>query len=293
MDCILLETDDGRTFNLLDGDWLPRVIGPDGVFDFGDRVRVQGLRSILRPAGIVVLCPEQHGDIYSPILTPCAPAGNGNGNGAAPCCGGTLRPGDRVRLLVNNPPDLSGIPAAGLPAGTLGTVLCCNAANPQFRIYVSFDNFRGGTNMASFCATTPISHPANSAWWVNCADVVALAGGNGNGNGQTCPQDNLNIRFGNNGIRLFRDPTCPATPRTFTGCVNVTVSSNFRARLSLRITPLASVNGNWTGTITPSVVSAGQSNVLVCITADGVNLAGIPAGQSVQVAQVSILAVPE
>ena len=53
MDCVLLETDDGRTYNLLDGDWLPRVIGPDGEFDFGDRVRVQGLRSIMRPGGIV------------------------------------------------------------------------------------------------------------------------------------------------------------------------------------------------------------------------------------------------
>ena len=147
-----------------------------------------------------------------------------------------------MRLLVNNPPDLSGMPAMGLPAGTLGTVLCCNAENPQFRVYVSWDNFRGGTNQGSFCATTPLPYPSGSAWWVNCADIVALAGG-GNGNGQPCPQDNLIIGFGTNGIRLFRDPTCPATPRNFSGCANVTVSANFRARLSLRITPVAGVNG--------------------------------------------------
>jgi hypothetical protein len=56
---------------------------------------------------------------------------------------------------------------------------------------------------------------------------------------------------------------------------------------------MAGVNGTWQGTITPNVVSAGQNNVLVCVTAEGVNLAGIPAGQNVRVASLSILAVPE
>jgi hypothetical protein len=159
-------------------------------------------------------------------------------------------------------------------------------------VYVSFDNFRGGMNMGFLCDRTPIAHPEGSAWWVNCADIIPLAGG-GNGNGQPCPQDNLIIGFGNTGIRLFLDPQCPDTPRTFSGCANVTVTTNFRARLSLNITPLAGINGTWQGTITPNVVSAGQNNVVVCITAEGVNLAGIPAGQNVKVADVSILGVPE
>jgi hypothetical protein len=91
----------------------------------------------------------------------------------------------------------------------------------------------------------------------------------------------------------MRDPDCPTDGRIFSGCVNATVQTNFRARLSLRITPLASVGGTWTGTITPEVIPAGETTVTVCVTGTNLNLATIPPGQDVQVATVSILGVPE
>lgn len=283
--CFVLEGDDGRTYILVAGSWLPQFLGPDGEFELGDRVRVRGIVNIMRPADDFFACSEQDGDIFNPVLTPCTPSG-GNGD----CCAANYQPGDRVRLLVNNPPDMIGRPAPGLPAGTLGTVLCCNTDDEDFTVYVSWDNFTGGFNQDVLCDVPPINHPAGSTWWVDCDDIVRAAG---NGNGDPCPADNLTIGFGDNGIQLFRDPQCPTTPRNFFGCVNVTVTTNFRARLSLNITPVAGINGTWQGTITPEVVPAGQSSVQVCINAEGVNLSAIPAGQNVQVAQVSILAVPE
>jgi hypothetical protein len=287
--CFTLTTDDRQVFLLVAGSWLPRFLGPDAEFELGDRVRVQGLINLKRPAGAFFACREQNGDIFNPLITPCAPSGGG-GEG---CCDAGFQPGDRVRLLVNNPPDQAGRPAVGLPAGTLGTVLCCNSSDDDFTVYVSWDNFTGGFNMSFLCDTAPPSFPADSGWWVGCDDIVLLSGGgNGGGGGQPCPNDSMTIGFGSSGIRLFRDPDCPDTSRTFSGCVNVTVTTNFRAKLSLKITPKTGVNGTWQGTITPDVVPAGQSNVVVCVTADDLNLAAIPAGQNVQVAQVSILAVP-
>lgn len=290
--CYTLTADDGQIYLLVAGSWLPDFLGPDAEFELGDRVRVQGLINLMRPAGVFFACSEEDGDIFNPIITPCAPAGGGDG-----CCDAAYEPGDRVRLLVNNPPDLTGRPATGLPAGTLGTVICCNGDNEDFTVFVSWDNFTNGFNMGFLCDETPsIPYSALSGWWVGCDDIVLLSGGGnggGNGGGQACPDDLLTIGFGNNGIRLFRDPDCPTTSRTFSNCVTATVTANFRARLSLNITPKAGIGGTWQGTVTPDIVPAGQSNVQVCITVNGLNLASIPAGQNVQVANVSILAVPE
>jgi len=288
--CFTLTTDDGQVYLLVAGSWLPDFLAPNGDFELGERVRVQGLIELERPSGAFFSCTAQNGDIFNPVITPCAPAGGGGG-----CCAAGYEPGDRVRLLVDNPPDLTGHSGTGLPAGTLGTVVCCNSNNADFTVFVSWDNFTGGFNMGFLCDTTPGTYPANSGWWVSCDDIVLLSGGGngGGGGGQPCPNDMLTIGFGTNGVRLFRDPSCPTTSRTFSNCVTATVTANFRAKLSLSITPMAGIGGTWQGTITPNIVPAGQSNVQVCVTADNLNLAAIPAGQNTQVATVSILAVPE
>lgn len=190
--CYTLETDEGLTYILVADSWLPDFLGQDADFNVGDRVRVQGLVNIRRPEGAFFACTERDGDIFNPVITPCAPA-SGNGNGGA----------------------------------------------------------------------TP------------------------------CPNDSMTIGFGTKGIRVFRDPDCSTETRTFSGCVNAAVQTNFRARLSLSITPLASVGGTWTGTIAPEIIPAGETTVTVCVTATDLNLAAIPAGQDTQVATVSILGVPE
>lgn len=286
--CYTLATDAGLTYILVAGSWLPDFLGEGAQFQLGDRVRVQGLINIRRPEGAFFSCTAEDGDIYNPVITPCTPAGGGAGTG---CCNAQYEPGDRVRLLVDNPMDMTGRAPTGLLAGTLGTVVCCNADEESFSVFVSFDDFTGGGDMSSLCRTTPTTtFPAGSGWWVSCDQIVFVSSG---GNTNPCPNDNMTIGFGTNGIEIFRDPDCSTETRTFSGCVNARVTSNFRARLSLRITPLATVGGTWMGTVTPEVIPAGESTVAVCVTATDLDLTAIPAGQNVQVATVSIMAVPE
>jgi len=295
--CFVLEGDDGRTYLLAAGSWLPKFLGPTANFDLGDRIRVQGLVSVQRPGGIFFACTEQDGDVYHPVITPCTPAGgnNGNGNGAG-CCPQNFRPGDRVRLLINNPPDLTGARISELLTGALGTVVCCDTGDENFKVFVSWDGLTTGNNMHFFCDAAPtITYPDSSGWWMRCADLALLAGGGddtGGGAGPLCPNDNLSVSFGSTGVRLIRDPRCPATPRDFSGCTTVTIQANFRARLTLRVTPQPGITGTWTGTITPDIVPAGQTSVQVCVNATDVGLSNIPVGQATMVATVAVQAVP-
>lgn len=294
--CYVLAADGGGTYILTAGSWLPGLLGPTANFDLGDRVRVQGLVSVKRPAGAFFPCAEQAGDIYNPVVTPCALAGGGNGNGnGAGCCAQNFRPGDRVRLLIDNPPDLLGHPISELTAGALGTVVCCGAVNDDFTVFVSWDGLTTGNNMHFLCSSSPtVTYPDSSGWWMRCSDLALLAGGNGDGDGTgpLCPNDNLTVSFGSSGVRLIRDPLCPTTPRDFSGCTTVTIQANFRAQLSLQVTPQPGITGTWTGTITPNIVPAGQTSVQVCVNATGVDLGNIPIGQDVQVAAISVAAVP-
>ena len=77
--------------------------------------------------------------------------------------------GDRVRLLVDNPRE-----ATNLPAGTLGTVLCCDSDDPDLPILVSWDGWTGGYsgyNRDVFCDVPPGSYPNNSAYWMACDQI--------------------------------------------------------------------------------------------------------------------------
>lgn len=291
--CFLLEADDGGTYVLVAGAWLPDFLGPEAEFQLGDYVRVRGLINIMRPEEMFFRCREMHGDIFHPVIMPCIPVADPPFPPDVPACcpPQDFRPGDRVRLLVDNPPDMAGRPAPNLMAGRLGTVICCNTTDPEFTVFVSWDDFTGGFDTDFLCNTPMISYPAGSGWWVSCESITRLVGVPDN-DVPECPEDTMLIGFGPEGIRIFRDPRCPPIPRTFAGCVTVTVQTNFRAALSLRITPEPEVGGEWQGTITPSVIPPGQSNVAVCITATGIDLAAIPPGESFKVAEVVILAVP-
>ena len=82
------------------------------------------------------------------------------------CC--DLVPGDIVILLVDNPFD-----AESLPAGTCGTVVCCDSVwTGTDQTFVSWSNWTLGTNDLGMCDTPPGAYTPNSGWWVACDQAV-------------------------------------------------------------------------------------------------------------------------
>jgi hypothetical protein len=71
---------------------------------------------------------------------------------------------------VNNPRD-----AAGLVAGTIGTVICCDYDDPDLPVFVSWHGWTNGRNTDQYCDTTIWTYPANSGWWMAC-DQITPAG---------------------------------------------------------------------------------------------------------------------
>lgn len=85
-------------------------------------------------------------------------------------CSGDFAVGDRVITLVDNP----GF-SAGLPAGTLGTVICGDS-DPilGIPILVRWDNFTGGvTGQPSFCdCLVPAGNGTTGDTFVRCTEIV-------------------------------------------------------------------------------------------------------------------------
>jgi hypothetical protein len=119
VECELFEADAGGRYLLLGGHYG---------FEVGDRIRVRGL--LVVPC-LTLVCGVD-GCIENTIVSEC-PGG--------PCCDPRYLPGDRVQLLVDNPRD-----AVGLPAGMLGTVICCDSDDPDLPIFVSWDGWINGRN---------------------------------------------------------------------------------------------------------------------------------------------------
>lgn len=96
------------------------------------------------------------------VLLPCPKLG---------CCEPPYVEGDRVLLLVNEP---GGAP--GLFTHAAGTVICCNASDPEAPILVSWDSWAGGHNddEACGCCDRPGWYPDNSAWWVACSEIEPI-----------------------------------------------------------------------------------------------------------------------
>ncbi len=272
--CILLQTDGGQVYNLFDGGWLSRSLGATGPFNFGDHVRVQGLLATTRRLGVFYICPGQDGDIYDPALTFCTSTNGG-------CCDAHYQPGDRVALLVDKPAGISGQSAAGLASGTLGTVVCCNGSDPGFPVLVSWDGYRGGINPV--CNPAGHSYPDQSGWWMSC-DQIARVKAN--------PPGPIVVNLGGNSIQLMPDLTTPGPGFTFSGCVDATIDLNFKAQLSVKVTPAPGVKGNWKGTVTPTTVGPGTSTVQICIEVTALDVTTLPAGSDAQVATVTLQSVP-
>ena len=272
--CILFQSDAGQVYNLFDGSWLSQAVGATGQFNFGDHVRVQGLLTATRRLGVFYICPGQDGDIYNPVLAFCAPVSGG-------CCNAQYQPGDRVMLLVDKPVGIGGQSAAGLPAGTLGTVVCCNGSDPGFPVFVSWDGYQGGVN--AVCNPADHPYPDQSGWWMSCDQIAPFLSN---------PPGPIVVNLGGNSIQLMPDLTAPGPGFTFSGCVDATIDLNFKAQLSVKVTPASGVNGTWRGTVTPPTVDPGTSTVQICVQVTSLDLSTLPAGSNAQVATVTLQSVP-
>ena len=103
------------------------------------------------------------GIIFDSIVMPCH---------TPSCCDPPYVPGDRVRLLVNQPGGTE-----GLTVGAGGTVLCCNPNDAATPILVGWDNWTGGGDEDELCQTPPGWYPDHSALWMACSEIkrVVLA----------------------------------------------------------------------------------------------------------------------
>lgn len=195
--CVQLETDDGKTYNLVAAGQLYGALDRAGGFQFDDQVRVQGLLNTTPPGpGVLRICPQFDGDIYHPIVLPC-PKGE---------------PG----------PD----PDPGPDPGP-----------------------------------DPKPEP-----------------------------DQIVIGLGENAITLIKDPG--GSGLTYSGCVDLDLELNFKAQLSVEITPAVGVVGTWTGTLSPEVIGPGSATTTLCVTVEDLDISTLPPGKGVQIAVVSLFAVP-
>lgn len=279
-DCIVLDADDGNVFNVVDATGvLSSELSGGGAIQFGDRVRIRGLLNTTPPEpNIVPICPQRAGDIYNPIVSLCA-AGTSDG-----CCSGTIQPGDRVMLLVDNPIGLDGRPAVGLLAGTKGTVICCGSGNPQMPVFVSWDGFTNGNNTDVFCNPPIVAYPPDSGWWVGCGQIALV----NTGQPAACADNQLTVDVGDSTITITRNPECTGFA-TFAGCEDVTLDVNFRAKVSVTVIPVLGAAGTWEAWATPDIIGPGTSTTKICVRVTGLNVDALPAGEGVPVARITVL----
>ncbi len=278
--CIYFEADDGMQCTVFGGGDLYVELDMPGGVEFDERVRLRGLLDTAIPdPNTIRICPVRDGDVYHPILLPCAGTGIG-------CCRGDLFPGDRVTLLVDNPREPGGAGAPNLMTGAMGTVICCDSSYGANWVFVSWDNWTDGVNAKSSCDSVLVPYPKESGWWVSCDQIAAEHdGGTGGGNGYV-------VRIGSSPIRLDSDPTLPMSQQTVTGCATATVDTNSRVQLSVEVTATSAAGGTWTGTVTPEIVDAGTNLVEICVRGENVDLTAVPAGNDRQLASVSVFGVP-
>ncbi|MEN6425749.1 MAG: CARDB domain-containing protein [Phycisphaerales bacterium] len=90
---------------------------------------------------------------------------------ASGCCEPAYKPGDRVRLLVDEPAG-----AVGLFTDAGGTVVCCNSTDPTAPILVSWDFWTGGHTGDDRCDsdTTVRYYSETSGWWMACTEIERI-----------------------------------------------------------------------------------------------------------------------
>jgi hypothetical protein len=99
--------------------------------------------------------------------------------------------------------------------------------------------------------------------------------------------DEIVIGIGGNALVLAK-----SSGNTYTGCTMLTLELNFRALLSVEITPGAGVGGTWSGTLDPDTIGPGEVTTQLCVTVEDLDISGLSPGSDVQIATVSLFAVP-
>ncbi len=276
--CVYFEADDGRDYNVMAPADLYLSLDGAGAIQFDDYIRLRGLLNTTPPApGEIRPCPQRDGDIYHPIIAPC-PTGGGD------CCGGTYQSGDRVILLVDDPVGPDGRAAVGLPAGSLGTIVCCDGNDPVFPVLVSWDKWENGGRVdTSPCETQAGAFPERSLWLMACDQIGPTEPGV-----STTGPDEVVIMVGGNPLVLRPDEK---SVRTYSGCVTLSLEVKEEARLSVRVTPAVGVSGIWTGTLSPEVVGPGMVTTELCVEVQNLDVGTLPPGNA-QIATVTVLAAP-
>jgi hypothetical protein len=111
-----------------------------------------------------------------------------------------------------------------------------------------------------------------------------------------CPNDQglpdpFTINLVGNPLRLVPEPNAPGPDYTFDGPTVATFQLNFRAKLSLQITPVPGVGGTWTGTISPDTVGPGTITVPIRVHVEHLDISTLPPG-NMRAATVTLSAVP-
>ncbi len=99
--------------------------------------------------------------------------------------------------------------------------------------------------------------------------------------------DEIVIYIGGNALVLAK-----SAGTTYAGCTTLTLELNFRALLSVEITPGIGVGGTWSGTLDPDTVGPGEVTTQICVTVEDLDISGLPPGNDIQIATVSLFAVP-
>lgn len=279
--CVHFEADDGKTYNLVATGDLSVALGTDDEAGFDDRVRVQGVLNTTVPAPDVIrICPQWDGDIYHPIVSSCPVV-------ELYCCDEEYQPGDRVVLLVDNPTGPDGRAAANLYAEMEGTVICCNAEDPQFPIYVSWDNWTYGSDQDAPCPNPIMNHPEGSGRSMACVQIAPART-----EPPIDPPDDITIGLGTNALGLVLVGPSTGGGYTYSGCVDLLIELNFRALITVEVTPAPGIGGNWSGTLDPNIIGPGEEEVELCVEVQNLDISNLPAGQNIQVATVTLYAQP-
>ena len=273
--CVYFESDDGHAYNVISSPEQYLALDGKGSLQFDDHVRLRGLLNATPPAlDEIRLCPQREGDIYHPIISLC-PQGGSN------CCGGAFKPGDRVVVLTDDPVGPGGLPAVGLPAGTLGTVVCCNSDDPLYPIIVSWDKWTGGGVGDAPCAQVS-SYPPESLWSMGCDQIAPADDGPG-----TKPSE-IVISISGNALVLKQSAQ---NPTTYSGCADLDLELNYQAQISAEVVPAPGVSGTWTATLSPDIVGPGAVTTQLCVQVVDFDAGTLPPGTT-QVATVTLYGVP-
>ncbi|MCU0918613.1 MAG: hypothetical protein MUC88_29260, partial [Planctomycetes bacterium] len=83
------------------------------------------------------------------------------------------------------------------------------------------------------------------------------------------------------------DPT-----HTYTACILAWLEVDFRAHLSVVVTPTSPAYGTWSASVFPEEVGPGEVRVEICVRGENVHLPDVSGGDRLVVAEVTVLAAP-